>query len=157
MAIILLRVDNRLIHGQVIASWVPRLDIEAVLVADDAMARDEFAVELARLAVPREIDLEIVTIAEARSRLDNPAWSEKRVLVLLRDLEACLRVFEGGLESNEVNLGNLHYAAGKRQLSPAVAVSEREEGIIRLLESRHIVVEIRAVPKEHSRRAIDLL
>lgn len=157
MSIVLFRVDNRLIHGQVIASWVPQLEIEAIVVADDEMARDDFAADMARLAVSEEIDLYIVPTTEVTNTIEKYRLYGKRVLVLLRDIPEASRALAAGLRISTINLGNLHFSEGKRQISPTIALDEHDVSLLRRFEEQKIEIEIRSVPTEKSRRALDLL
>jgi N-acetylgalactosamine PTS system EIIB component len=157
MSIVLFRIDNRLIHGQVIASWVPQLEIEAIIVADDEMAQDEFATDMARLAVSEEIELFIIPTVKVIETLRQYELGKKRVLILLRDIAEASRAVSTGLKIKSINLGNLHFSEGKRQICPTIAINERDVELMRELEAKEIEIEIRAVPSEKSRRALDLL
>lgn len=114
MPILLYRVDERLIHGQVVLGWGSRMRPARYVVVDDLLAGSEWEQELYRLSLDERAIATFVTTAEALTSL--PAWQADgvRTVLLTRDVETMLRLAEGGdLEGEEVNLGGLHHAPGR--------------------------------------------
>ena len=147
--IALVRVDNRLLHGQILETWIPRLGIEEVLVADDEAAASELARAAMTLCVPPELPAHIVPLREAPWA----ALAAKKgpVLVLVRDVAALAAAREGGLAphlARRVNLGNVHFAPGKRPVTPSVFLSEAELATLRDLAAAGFEIEARAIPSE---------
>jgi PTS system mannose-specific IIB component/fructoselysine and glucoselysine-specific PTS system IIB component len=118
MPIVLFRVDERLIHGQVVVGWGGPLHADRIVVADDEIAASPWEQELYCLGVPPEIEAVFVTVDEARRRI--PEWKGgRRVIVLVRDVATARRVAEGGvLAGEEVNLGGIHHAEGRTRVLP---------------------------------------
>lgn len=127
MPIVLLRVDERLIHGQVVVGWGEQLHMDRVIVVDDQLHDSAWEQELYCLGVPPHVDADFVTVEQARREL--PRWRQdpRRVVVLLRDLEPLERLAEGGLlAGHPVNLGGIHHAAGRHRVLPYLFVSDAE-------------------------------
>ncbi len=145
--IALARIDERLIHGQVLVGWVPHLGARRVVVADAEAARSPLAKAAMTLALPPGVE----AVVEAPEKVD---WeglraSPEPVLVVVRDLAGAERAAEAGMTPERVallNLGNLHYGEGRRQITPSVFLSASELDALRRLAGRGFRVEARAVP-----------
>lgn len=149
--IALVRVDNRLIHGQVVEAWLPSLKARRVAVADAEAAESALVRAAMGLAVPSRVDVLVQRPEEMDfARL---AQDEVPTLLLLREVSGVLEAVDRGLPPGPVNLGNVHFAIGRRQLTPSVFLSAEELGRLHQLEVRGAQVEARAVPPE---RAVSL-
>jgi len=147
--ILLVRVDNRLIHGQILETWVPRLDAREVLVADDEAARSPLARAALALCVPAELPVRIEPVAAVR--WGEVAASGTPTLVILRDVEGLVRAQGGGLTSSmtpRVNLGNIHFAPDRRSITASVFLSRSELDALRALEKAGFRIEARPIPTE---------
>jgi len=125
----LVRVDNRLLHGQILETWIPRLGIEEVVVGDDEAAGSDLA----------------------RAAMTLCVQSPCRVLVLLRDVAALAAAREGGLTpalAPKVNLGNVHFGPGRRPVTPSVFLAAPELEALRDLAAAGFELEARAIPSE---------
>jgi PTS system mannose-specific IIB component len=147
--IALVRVDNRLLHGQILETWIPKLGIEEVVVADDEAAASELARAAMTLCVPPELPARIVSVREVAW----PALAAKKglVLVLLRDVAALALARGAGLgpeQARRVNLGNVHFAPGRRAVTPSLFLSADELETLRGLAAAGFDIEARAIPSE---------
>lgn len=144
----LVRVDNRLIHGQVVETWLPHLKAQRVVVADDEAAASPLIRAAMGLAVQGTVEVQVLPVRE----VDFTALSEDpvRTLVLVRDVASMLSAKERGLQPEHVNLGNVHFAAGRKQVSPSVFLSPAEVEQLRSLAEAGVEVEARAVPSDRA-------
>lgn len=144
--ITLVRVDNRLIHGQVVEAWLPHLKVSRVVVADDEAAASPLIRAAMALAVQSAIEVQI----SPPSQVDFAALSRDPVktLVLLRDVAVAPFALTHGLKLEHLNLGNVHFATGRRQVTPSVFLSEGEMQTLQRLAAAGVRVEVRAVPSE---------
>ncbi len=147
--IALVRVDNRLLHGQILETWVPRLGIEEIVVADDEAAASELACAAMTLCVPPGLTARILAVrAVPWAAL---AASPSRILVLLRDIPALTDARGSGLTPGlaaTVNLGNVHFGAGRRPVTPSVFLAEEDLAALRAIAGAGFHVEARAIPSE---------
>jgi mannose/fructose/N-acetylgalactosamine-specific phosphotransferase system component IIB len=152
--ITLVRVDNRLIHGQVVEAWLPFLKVSRVVVADDEAASSPLIRAAMALAVQSAIEVQILPLAQ----VDFAALSRDgvRTLVLLRDVASVPFAFAHGLSMEELNLGNVHFGTGRRQVSPSVFLAEAELKALQQLSAQGVRVEARAVPAEKPVELLDL-
>src|SRR5829696_4264050 len=117
MPIVLLRVDERLIHGQVVVGWGGPLHADRMVVVDDDLAASPWEQELYCLGVPPEIEARFASLEEARAGYRGWAEGAHRTIVLVRDVATARRLAEAGmLHGTEVNLGGVHHAAGRSAL-----------------------------------------
>ncbi len=141
-----LRIDNRLIHGQVVEAWLPGLKVARVVVADDEAAHSPLMKTAMGLAVPPELEVDIRPLRE----VPYPALATdaRRTLLLLRDIQALVAASKLGLPKMRVNLGNVHHGPMRRQISTSVFVNAEEMDQLRALADAGWEIEARGVPSE---------
>lgn len=142
------RVDNRLIHGQVVEAWVPFMGTRHIIVGNDELAQDELQQEIMSLAIPRAVESVFLPIdaLAGESRLVGPG--RESTLLLFSTCLDVRRAFEKGLGLSILNIGNLHYGTGKRQISPSVALGPDDESCLRFLQDHGIELDFRCVPND---------
>jgi len=119
------RIDDRLIHGQVLVAWGARLDPARIWVVDDGVAASEWERVLFREAAPG-IDVRVASVAEAAAAHAAEAEAPRAAFLLVRDLETARRLAEAGARVAEWNVGGLHYAPGKEKVNDYVYLDERD-------------------------------
>ena len=148
MPILMARVDNRLLHGQVLEAWVPRLGADAVLAVDRPLSRDPLRRRILE-GLGRAGHLEVrVADPEDAAELLLGGWSEKRVLLLFVGLPEALEAHRAGVRFERLNLGNLHPREGSRVISPSVQVTAADCRCLEALLAEGVAVEARAVPSD---------
>jgi mannose/fructose/N-acetylgalactosamine-specific phosphotransferase system component IIB len=142
----LVRVDNRLIHGQVVEAWLPHLKVSRVVVADDEAANSPLIRAAMGLAVSPSVEVAIQPLAE----VDFAALvaDGTKTLLLLRNIQDVVAAAERGLRVPKLNLGNVHFEAGRRQVSPSVFLSRADLDRLKMLAGAGAEVEARAVPSD---------
>jgi len=146
----LVRVDNRLVHGQVLEAWLPALDAEGILVADDEAAGNVLARSAMSLAIPPGISFDVLRLQAAAEllRAGGSGPRSPRTLVLLRDVRDAVALHESGVPIPLLNVGNVHFGAGRKQVAASVFLDAGELEALEKLEKRGTRVELRAVPSE---------
>lgn len=140
-----IRIDSRLIHGQVIESWLPHLKIQRIVVADDIAPADALVRAAMSLAVPHDIDVLLARIDEVPFK--KLANDSPRTLVLLRDVPSAMRAYANGLVG-PLNLGNVHAGPLRYAVSRSVYLTEAEKQKLLELSREGLAVTIQAVPNE---------
>lgn len=154
MGVVLIRIDDRLIHGQVIVGWTRFLEAERIVVANDKLADDEFQKDLMTMACPPDMEFLILKIDEVASKIKEGEFGNKRTILLVVSPRDALRLVEEGVEISEINVGGMRFFDDRRQILPWVSVNEEEIDIFRKLKGLGITLEARTVPTDHK---IDLL
>ena len=158
MPIVLFRVDERLIHGQVVVGWGERLNMDRIIVVDDDLRSSPWEQELYCLGVPPSVDAAFFSVDEA-SR-DLPLWQKepRRVVVLVRDLETLSRLArEGALRDEPINLGGIHFAPGRERVLPYLFLSAQERGLLREIAASGALLSARDLPGSRQVALEDLL
>ena len=140
------RIDSRLIHGQVVEAWLPALKVARVVVADDEASESPLMRAAMALAVPPGVEVDIGPLDGVPfARLEKDAVS---TLLLLRDVATLLRARTLGLSLRRLTLGNVHHAPGRRPVSASVYLSAEELAQLRTLSASGVEVEARGVPAD---------
>ncbi len=105
--IIHIRIDDRLIHGQVAAAWSTSLQASRIMVINDEVANNEFQKSILRMAVQGSINTSILTKKKAYENISNGKYASQRVMILLKNPKDALDLIEMGLDIKEINVGNM--------------------------------------------------
>jgi len=147
VAILLFRVDERLIHGQVVLGWGSRLRPAEYVVVDDGLAASPWEQELYLLALPDGVHAVFTTVGEALALL--PRWRNDRVtrVLLTAGVESMRELARGGgMTGGAVNLGGLHHAPERERYLPFLHLSEGETHLLRELEAEGVDVSAQDLP-----------
>jgi len=145
MSWLLLRVDDRLIHGQVLVAWAQHLHPERIWVVDDAAAGNAWEKDLMSSAAPG-VEVRIVTVAAMAA-----AWAQEEAapggaFLLVRDLETALALVEAGATIARLNLGGLHHAPGKSKVNEYIYLDDADRARARALLARGLALDVQDVP-----------
>ncbi len=151
MGIVLVRVDNRLIHGQILEAWVPALRADCIVVANNQVAEIAFQKLLMASAVPKGIKVAIGTIEEMVPILRSEELVDRRVLLLFANPQDALQAHRFGVPFAELNLGNLHGGKNKKRLSCTVALNDDDIVQLQALEDEGVKVVLQCIPSDRQR------
>jgi mannose/fructose/N-acetylgalactosamine-specific phosphotransferase system component IIB len=147
MAIVLCRIDDRLIHGQVVIGWGRPMGINLIILVDDQVAASEWEQELYRMAVSPDIEVRFVTVTEATAHLAEWQANGKRGLVLTGDLETMAALHTANPQAiHRINLGGIHHRPGRRERLPFVYLSDQELRTLVTLEESGAIVTAQDLP-----------
>ena len=121
-----MRIDNRLIHGEIVALWIPNLGADTLVIADTAYASNQIMKMSALLAKPKNCDFEILTIDDAISFLSDPANEKRKILVICGTTDNALTLVKNCEDIKDVNVGGAAHAEGKKQVSMRVYLDEKD-------------------------------
>ncbi len=135
MPVILARIDDRLIHGQVTVGWSRQLRPDRIILANNAIAADAWQSRVYASTVPPEIKVSILPVARTAAELADPANLDERILLLTGSAEEMNELVHIGAPVATVNVGGLHFSAGKKEMLPFVFVDESDlRAFTRLLD-----------------------
>jgi mannose/fructose/N-acetylgalactosamine-specific phosphotransferase system component IIB len=147
MPIVLYRVDERLIHGQVVVGWGNQLHPDRYVVVDDDLAGSVWEQELYALALPPDTEATFTTLAEARRLLPEWRGMQARIILLTRNVPNMRRLADdGALRGEQVNLGGIHYADGRRAYLPYLYLNDAEITDLQGLVAEGAIVSARDLP-----------
>ena len=145
--ILLTRIDNRLVHGQVGVTWVNHLGANLILVANDEVSKDTVQQNLMEMVVPDAIGVRFFSIQKTIDVI-NKAAARQLIFVVCKTPQDVDRLVEGGVPIKNVNIGNMHFSEGKEQISSTVCLDENDRQAFRRLKELGVELEIRRVPDE---------
>lgn len=147
MPIIFARVDDRLIHGQIVQAWLPELNVDEVLIP--CLKGKESALNrgLLRLSLPYEYDL---TIMDSPSAARHAAESKRRIFLLMASLKEAAELIKDGLQIKSINIGGMHFKENAQKLAENVFLDADDKRFLKLIRDLGIGVETRAVPTSAS-------
>ncbi len=145
MAIELYRIDDRLIHGQVVVGWGSPLDIQFLVLVDDDVADSEWEQELYRMGTPPEMAIYFETVDSAAGQLDHYRRDERRGILLTSSIQTMRRLAEAA-SIPAVNLGGIHHRTGRTERLRYVFLDGEEEEALRSLADRGVIVTAQDVP-----------
>lgn len=146
MALELYRIDDRLIHGQVVVGWGQPLDLRFIVLVDDEVATSDWEQELYRMGVPTDMEVYFDTVASTAESLARYQDDERRGLLLTGDIDTMTRLVDATDDIRRVNVGGIHHKPGRVQRLRYVFLTPAEEGQLRALASRGIDVTAQDVP-----------
>ena len=150
MAILLYRVDERLIHGQVVLGWGVDLRPARYLVVDDDLSTSDWEQDLYRLSVPD--DVQVVFADRVTGAAQLASWQDDgiRSVLLTRDPSTMASLAEGGeFDGVEVNLGGIHHEPGRREVASYLFLDDRDRDAIRRMADAGAVVSGQDLPGAH--------
>lgn len=143
--IVLTRIDNRLIHGQVATQWAKELAADVLIVANDEAAADTFRQELMNMAAPANVQTRYTPVEELGSLLAT-IEPDKKVFVIVGDPLDARRIQKQNIPLKKVNVGNMHMAEGKHQIGTTVAIDDNDSFLFRELRDGGADLFIQRVP-----------
>jgi len=146
MSIALYRIDDRLIHGQVVVGWGQPLDIGFIVLVDDNVASSDWEQDLYRMGVPPEMEILFTDVAGAVLRHDELVRDPRHGIIVTPDIGTMQRFVAGTGSIREVNVGGIHHRAGRSQKMRYVFLAPEEEAQIRELIDSGIKVTAQDVP-----------
>ena len=145
MTVQLYRVDDRLIHGQVVVGWAQPLDIKFIVLVDDTVAASDWEQELYRMGVPPDMEVYFHSANDAVAALDGYRADRRRGIVLTGDIATMASLVDGAAVT-QVNIGGIHSRPGRVQRMRYVFLSPDEEQQLRALEARGVTITAQDVP-----------
>ena len=145
MTLVLNRIDDRLIHGQVVVGWGQPLDVKFIVLVDDAVASSDWEQELYRMGVPPEMDVRFHSVNDAAEKLDTYRTEARPGILLTGDIATMGALVErAGVR--DVNVGGIHHRAGRTQHLRYVFLTTEEGDALRALAAHGAVVTAQDVP-----------
>ena len=153
----LVRIDDRLIHGQVVAVWCRHQKFTRVVIVDDGVAADAFMQEVLSLAAPPGLTVDVRSIEEGSKELSLDAPDRGTTMVLLKSPQTAKQLYDGGVKYSVLNVGGIGSRPGRKNIFKNIAASEEEIAILRQLLDQGVKITLLTVPGEKSKDFVDLV
>lgn len=142
--ILLTRIDNRLVHGQVATQWNSTLGSNLILVANDDVS-NTMRQNLMKMAAPAGVATRFFSLQKTIDVIGK-ASPRQKIFIVAETPEDVLTLVKGGVPIKKVNIGNMHMSEGKRQVATSVAVNDEDVAAFKELQELGVELEIRRVP-----------
>ena len=157
MSLDLVRVDDRLLHGQVVVGWGRELKPDLLVLADDDVAANDWEQDLYRTGVPEGMEVEFLSVAAGAQAIDGWANSSKRTIVLVSNIDSLVRLCEAAPAIRRVNLGGVHNQGGRHQCLRYIFLDDTETEQLRKLLDRGIEITAQVLPNARPIAIAELL
>lgn len=153
--ILLTRIDNRLVHGQVGVTWTSTIGANLLVVVDDVVANDDIQQKLMGItAETYGFGIHFFTIEKTINVIGKAAPHQK-IFLICRTPQTVRKLVEGGIDLKDVNVGNMHFSEGKKQISSKVYVDDQDLADLRFIKQRGVNVFIQDVPGDQKEQIPD--
>lgn len=146
--IVLTRIDDRLIHGQVMTAWVKKIRANQILIIDDEVAKDEFMREVLKMSAPNGIDIVVKGLMDAVEFLNQQEDKSNRLIILVKGPAVIEQLLENGIMIDKLIVGGMGAKAERRVLYKNISASEEERAIFKRMIDRKIPVVIHIIPDQ---------
>lgn len=154
MSILNVRIDARLIHGQVANLWTSYLDITRIMVIDDQASQSDMDKAGLRLACPAGVKLSVLPVERAAANILEGRYDSQRVLIVLKEPQTALRLIEQGVMLDEVNAGNMPKKENTKAVQKTVHVTDEDVEVFKQIHAKGVALTAQLVPNAEK---IDLL
>lgn len=154
MTIKIVRIDDRLIHGQIVQGWLKTIDVDKILIVSDEVANDEMQQVLLSMAVPSSVKLVIKNINDASYEIANEVYEQDNLMILFSNPQDIVKMIDNGIKFQSINIGGMHYAHGKKQLLTNLSVDKNDVMAFLKLINCGIELETRALPQDDRYNAV---
>lgn len=143
-----IRVDDRLIHGQVATRWATGLKVNRIMIIDDAVAVNETEKSILRMAAPAGVNTSILQFEKALANIKNGNYAGQRVMLVVKSPVILVKMMEAGIDLLPVNIGNMSNRPGTTQYKKSISMTEDEKAAVEKLLQSGIKVTAQMVPDE---------
>lgn len=147
------RVDHRLIHGQVAFSWTKFLDADCILIASDLLLQDDLKMSVMKMAKPNDVKLVMKTIEDSAIALNSGVTDKYKLFVLCESVEDVYRLTRLTNKITKINLGGMKNGEDRKQISKAVHLDEKDVSLIQEMQDSGIELTVQLVPDD---QAVDI-
>lgn len=155
--IVLTRIDDRLIHGQVMTSWVNYVSGNRIIIVDDAVAKDQFIQKVLIMAAPPTIKVEVYDVEKAAEILKEESEENERIIILVKYPQTIEKLIDKGVGIKKVIVGGMGAGPGRKRFYRNISLSEEEKITFSRLLDKGVKIDIRIVPDDKAKPISDLL
>lgn len=143
----IIRIDDRLIHGQVIVGWGSFMNPDLIVVGNDEIASVEIEQELCRSIMPPTIEVKFMTIDETAHALLNDQFCDRKYILLIESPDDALKILNKGVKIKSINIGGIHFKDGAEQFLTYVYLNEQEKTCLKEMLKKGVELECRDLPQ----------
>lgn len=146
----LVRIDFRLIHGQVITKWMKHVVADTIIVVDDALAADEFMASIYTMAAPSDVEVLVYSVEKATNEWHENQFNNKNILMLFKDVASLYKAYELKMPFDKVQIGGLGSGPKKKKVFGPINMEESEFELLNQMHKDNVEIYLHQVPDEKS-------
>lgn len=146
--IVNIRIDERLIHGQVAGIWSTSLNTQRIIVINNEAATDPLQKSSLRMAAPTSMRLSVLTIKNAVKNINSGKYGKQRLFILFKNPTDVLKFIEEGGNINRINVGNMSHKNGAREVTKSIKVTKDEEVVFHKIAEHGVDITAQLVPND---------
>ena len=150
MPLSLVRIDDRLIHGQVVLGWARALRPDRIVLANERIASSSWERKFYTASVPSHTKVSFLTLDETAIELLNNLFQNESVFIIFESVEDVYTVVQKGVRLEEINIGGLHYSQGAEEILPYVFLTENDKRLLRELVKQGVTLVAQDIPGNDS-------
>ena len=157
LKMVLVRVDSRLLHGQVATAWTKSTQPNRIIVVSDAVSKDDLRKKLIEQAAPPGVKANVIPVEKMIEIAKDPRIGNTKALLLFENPQDVLRAVEGGVDIEEVNVGSMAHSVGKVVVSKVLSMGQADVDAFENLKAKGVKFDVRKVPNDSSANMEDIL
>ena len=157
LKMVLVRVDSRLLHGQVATAWTKSTQPNRIIVVSDAVSKDDLRKKLIEQAAPPGVKANLIPVEKMIEIAKDPRFGNTKALLLFENPQDVLRAVEGGVDIEEVNVGSMAHSVGKVVVSKVLSMGQADVDAFENLKAKGVKFDVRKVPNDSSANMEDIL
>ena len=146
----LVRIDFRLIHGQVITKWFGQTRASEILIVDDELSKDEFMASIYEMSAPPGSKVTINSVEDACARWESEKLGDGKLIVLFKNVEQTYKAWKGGFPLTEVQIGGLGSAPGRKVVFGPITLDDADAKTLKEMQDGGVHIYLHQVPEEGS-------
>lgn len=144
----LIRIDFRLMHGQVVTNWIKQVSADSILIVDDKLAADKFLAQVFLMAAPPGVKVAIRSIEKAVAGFQKDVFKDKKLLILFKSVENAKKAFDLGFPMKQLQVGGLGNGTNKVMISNELSLSKEEAQALSDMQAQGVEVSLQVTPKD---------
>ncbi|WP_040213163.1 PTS sugar transporter subunit IIB [Clostridium polynesiense] len=146
--IVLTRIDDRLIHGQVMTSWLKYTGANKIMVIDDVVSKDQFMKAVLKSCVPANVMLSVFSASEAVERIKSGFNENDKIIILVKYPKTLYDMMQQGIDFEKINIGGMAINAGRKKFHKNIAASEEEKAMLKEMINKGTKVSIQIIAND---------
>lgn len=155
--IVNVRIDERLIHGQVATMWTNHLKANRIMVVDNVVVKNDMEKDVLKMAKPNSVKLSILTTKGASARIQNGQYDDQRVFLIVKNPATLVELVDSGVVLEEINVGNMSAKKGSKQVAKSIGVTSDDIAAFNHLNEKGVKLVAQMVPNEDKSDFMKLL
>lgn len=153
----LARIDDRLIHGQVATRWTKESRVSRIVVVSDEVSKDSVRSTMLKSVAPPGVTAHVVDVEKMIRVYNNPEYAGERMMLLFTNPMDVVRLSDAGVDFKSINIGGMAFKEGKKMITSAVAVDDKDIEAFKQLNAKNIELDVRKVSNDSRQYMMDLL